>query len=102
MQRPSDSEDWAAPVRLEPGSGPLPRFWAFFLKAALNVARTTPLEFIRQVQAETKKVVWPSRRETIMTGVMVMIMTTLLAIFFLGIDSVFEMVVAFLLSLAKG
>ncbi len=37
-----------------------------------------------------------------MTGVMVMIMTTLLAIFFLGIDSVFEMVVAFLLSLAKG
>lgn len=72
------------------------------LKAALNVARTTPLEFIRQVQAETKKVVWPSRRETIMTGVMVMIMTTLLAIFFLGIDSVFEMVVAFLLSLAKG
>ncbi|MGH6614916.1 MULTISPECIES: preprotein translocase subunit SecE [Sphingomonas] len=66
------------------------------------MARTTPLEFIRQVQAETKKVVWPSRRETIMTGVMVMIMTTLLAIFFLGIDSVFEMVVAFLLSLAKG
>ncbi|WP_034156736.1 preprotein translocase subunit SecE [Sphingomonas sp. ERG5] len=66
------------------------------------MARTTPLEFIRQVQAETKKVVWPTRRETIMTGVMVMIMTTLLAIFFLGIDSVFEMVVAYLLSLAKG
>jgi preprotein translocase subunit SecE len=101
MQRPSDSEDWAAPVRLEPGSGPLPRFWAFF-ESGTYVARTTPLEFIRQVQAETKKVVWPSRRETIMTGVMVMIMTTLLAIFFLGIDSVFEMVVAFLLSLAKG
>ncbi len=72
------------------------------LKAALNVARTTPLEFIRQVQAETKKVVWPSRRETIMTGVMVMIMTTLLAVFFLGIDSVFEAIVKFLLSLAKG
>ncbi|WP_457311136.1 preprotein translocase subunit SecE [Sphingomonas sp. UYAg733] len=66
------------------------------------MARTTPLEFIRQVQAETKKVVWPSRKETIMTGVMVMIMTTLLAIFFLGIDSVFEAIVKFLLSLAKG
>lgn len=72
------------------------------MKAALNVARTTPLEFIRQVQAETKKVVWPSRKETIMTGVMVMIMTSLLAVFFLGIDSVFEAIVKFLLSLAKG
>ncbi|QNA86740.1 preprotein translocase subunit SecE [Sphingomonas sp. So64.6b] len=66
------------------------------------MARTTPLEFIRQVQAETKKVVWPSRKETIMTGVMVMIMTTMLAVFFLGIDSVFEAIVKFLLSLAKG
>ena len=38
------------------------------------MAKTTPIEFIRQVQAETKKVVWPTRRETIMTGVMVVIM----------------------------
>ena len=65
------------------------------------MAKTTPLEFIRQVQAETKKVVWPSRRETIMTGVMVMIMTTLLAIFFFGIDTIFEAVVKMLLSLAN-
>ncbi|MCR2848213.1 preprotein translocase subunit SecE, partial [Pseudomonas proteolytica] len=33
--------------------------------SAQPVAKTTPLEFIRQVQAETKKVVWPTRRETI-------------------------------------
>ena len=64
------------------------------------MAKTTPLEFIRQVQAETRKVVWPTRRETVMTGVMVMIMTTLLAVFFFAIDSVFEMIVKFLLSLA--
>jgi len=65
------------------------------------VAKTTPLEFIRQVQAETKKVVWPTRRETIMTGVMVMIMTTLLAIFFFGVDTIFEAIVKMLLSLAN-
>ncbi|CAN5481929.1 hypothetical protein BH09PSE4_BH09PSE4_15350 [soil metagenome] len=65
------------------------------------VARTSPIEFIRQVQAETRKVVWPTRKETIMTGVMVMIMTTLLAIFFLGVDSMFEAIVHFLLSLAQ-
>jgi len=65
------------------------------------VAKTTPIEFIRQVQAETKKVVWPTGRETIMTGVMVVIMTTILALFFLGVDSFFNAVVQALLKLAK-
>jgi preprotein translocase subunit SecE len=64
------------------------------------VAKTSPIEFYNQVRAETKKVVWPTRRETIMTGVMVMIMTTILALFFLAIDSVFEAIVKGLLSLA--
>jgi preprotein translocase subunit SecE len=59
------------------------------------------MEFIRQVQAETRKVVWPTRRETVMTGVMVMIMTVILAVFFFAIDKVFDTGVEFLLSLAK-
>ncbi len=66
-----------------------------------TVAKTTPIEFFRQVQAETKKVVWPTRRETIMTGVMVVIMTTLLGLFFFVVDTAFEAVVHLLLSLAK-
>ena len=66
----------------------------------MAAAKTTPVEFIRQVQAETKKVVWPTRRETVMTGVMVVLMTTILALFFLGIDTVFEVIVAALLKLA--
>ncbi len=65
------------------------------------MAKTTPIEFIRQVQAETKKVVWPTRRETIMTGVMVVIMTAILALFFLGVDTFFNAVVQALLKLAK-
>jgi preprotein translocase subunit SecE len=64
------------------------------------VAKTTPIEFIRQVQAETKKVVWPDRRQTVMTAVMVIIMTSLLALFFLGVDSIFDAIVNALLSLA--
>ena len=62
------------------------------------MAKTTPIEFIRQVQAETKKVVWPSRKETLMTAVMVAIMTTLLGLFFFGVDSAFSALVRFLLS----
>ena len=64
------------------------------------MARTSPVEFIQQVRAETRKVAWPTRRETIMTGVMVMIMTLILAIFFFGVDSIFEALVKLLLSLA--
>ncbi|MDN4631075.1 preprotein translocase subunit SecE [Sphingomonas sp. PvP056] len=65
------------------------------------MAKTTPLEFIRQVQAETKKVVWPTRRETLMTGLMVVIMATLLGVFFFVIDTTFETIVHLLLTLAK-
>lgn len=64
------------------------------------MAKTSPVEFINQVKAETAKVVWPTRKETVMTAVMVVIMTSLLAIFFLGIDSIFDALVKFLLSLA--
>ena len=65
------------------------------------MAKTSPLEFMRQVRQETSKIVWPSRRETIMTGVMVLIMTTLLGIFFVGVDKVFATIVKLLLSLAQ-
>jgi len=63
------------------------------------VAKTSPVEFIRQVQAETRKVVWPSRRETVTTAIMVVIMTLLLGIFFFGIDQMFSWIVKSLLSL---
>ncbi|MBR0551104.1 preprotein translocase subunit SecE [Stakelama marina] len=65
------------------------------------MAKTSPVEFMRQVRAETAKVVWPTRRETIMTAVMVMIMTFMLGVFFLIIDSGFDAIVKALLSLAN-
>jgi preprotein translocase subunit SecE len=61
------------------------------------VARTSPGEFIRQVRTETAKVVWPTRKETVTTAIMVLIMTSLLAVFFFGVDSVFSAVVKFLI-----
>jgi preprotein translocase subunit SecE len=56
--------------------------------------------FVQQVRAETAKVVWPSRRETVMTAIMVVIMTTILSIFFFGVDWAFSRIVRFLLTLA--
>lgn len=65
------------------------------------MAKTSPGEFINQVRAETRKVVWPTRRETVTTAIMVVIMTTVLALFFLGVDSFFNAVVTALLKLAQ-
>ena len=62
------------------------------------MARTSPGEFIRQVRAETAKVHWPTRKETVATAIMVMIMTSLLAMFFFGVDAFFSTLVKFLLS----
>ncbi|MCE7796209.1 MAG: preprotein translocase subunit SecE [Sphingobium sp.] len=66
------------------------------------MAKTSPGEFIRQVQTERKKIAWPSNRETMMTTVMVVIMTTTLALFFFGVDSFFGWIVKGLLKLAAG
>jgi len=50
------------------------------------MARTNPFQFVQQVRAEVSKVVWPTRRETGITTVMVMIMATVFAAFFFVVD----------------
>ena len=65
------------------------------------MAKTSPGEFIRQVRTEVGKVVWPTRKETVQTAIMVLIMTIILAFFFLGVDAVFAAFVKGLLALAN-
>lgn len=64
------------------------------------MAKFNPGEFMRQVQAEGRKVVWPTRQETVTTAIFVAVMMVILALFFLGIDTLFSTVVRWLLSLA--
>ena len=64
------------------------------------MAKTSPAEFLNQVRAEGRKVVWPSREETTRTAIFVGILMVILAIFFLGIDTLFGVAVQWLLSLA--
>ena len=63
------------------------------------MAKTSPGEFIRQVRVETGKVHWPTRKETIATTIMVILMTLLLAFFFFGVDAFFSTLVKYLLTL---
>ncbi len=50
------------------------------------MAITNPLQFIQQVRAEVAKVVWPTRREVMLTTVMVFILAALTAVFFALVD----------------
>ncbi|MBY6082817.1 MULTISPECIES: preprotein translocase subunit SecE [Ruegeria] len=50
------------------------------------MATTNPIQFIQQVRAEVAKVVWPTRREVLLTTVMVFIMAALTAVFFALVD----------------
>lgn len=64
------------------------------------MAKTSPGEFMRQVQTEARKVVWPTREETVRTAIFVGILMVILALFFFGVDSLFGSTVRWLLSLA--
>lgn len=62
--------------------------------------KTSPAEFVNQVRTETSKVVWPTREETVRTSIFVFIFMVILSLFFFGIDSLFNAIVKFLLTLA--
>lgn len=57
----------------------------------------SPVEFIREARAEAAKVVWPSRRETMITTVMVFIMCAFAAVFFSLVDWVLSFGIGLLL-----
>lgn len=63
------------------------------------MAKTSPGEFLRQVRSEAGKVVWPTREETVKTGIFVAILMVILSVFFLGVDTLFGTAVRWLLSL---
>jgi len=64
-------------------------------------AMANPFEFMQQVRAETTKVVWPTRKETIVTTIMVLIMATIAALFFLAADQVLSWAVSMLLQIGR-
>ncbi len=56
-----------------------------------------PLEFIQEVREEAKKVTWPTRRETMITTAMVLVMVVIASVFFLSVDMVLQKAVALVL-----
>ncbi len=66
------------------------------------MAKTTPMEYVRQVRSEIQKITWPSRKETTASTVAVFIMVTLAAIFMFMADQFMAMMVNWILKLGMG
>ena len=60
---------------------------------------TNPVKFINETRAEISKVVWPTRREVVMTTIMVFIMAALTAVFFSLVDLIIRSGLSGVLSL---
>ena len=60
---------------------------------------TSPFKFLQEVREETRKVTWPSRKETMITTAMVFVMVMIASIFFLVSDQVIRLAVSFVLGL---
>ena len=54
------------------------------------MAKTSPVEFVQEVREEARKITWPSRREVMISTVMVLIMVTMAAVFFLAVDAMLK------------
>jgi preprotein translocase subunit SecE len=65
------------------------------------MARTNPFVFLQQVRTEVSKVTWPTRKETMITTIMVLIMVVASALFFLIADQVLSFLVTFVLGIGR-
>jgi preprotein translocase subunit SecE len=62
-------------------------------------SRNNPFVFFQQVRQETAKVTWPTRRETMISVIMVLIFAVIAAIFFLAADQLIAWLVSIILNI---
>lgn len=68
-------------------------------KESLLMAGANPLKFLQEVRQEISKVTWPSRNETMISTVMVLVFVALASIFFLLADQIIAWLVQLMLSI---
>ena len=65
------------------------------------MVKTSPFKFFQEVREETNKVTWPSRRETMITTLMVFVMVALASVFFFVSDQIIRVAVTYILGVAN-
>jgi len=71
------------------------------MRQRLGMEVINPFEFLQQVRTEVSKVTWPTRKETVVTTVAVLMMSIAAALFFLAADWVLSNVVTFILGFGR-
>jgi len=67
--------------------------------AEVKRKRVNLFRFLQEVREETRKVTWPSRRETAITTGMVFFMVAIASVFFLVADQLIRIAVTFVLGI---
>jgi preprotein translocase subunit SecE len=67
--------------------------------ALIMASRMNPFIFLQQVRQETAKVTWPSRRETTISIIMVLVFAIIASIFFLAADQLIAYLVGLILNI---
>jgi len=62
---------------------------------------SNPFTFLQQVRSETAKVTWPSRRETMISTVMVVVFALIAMVFFFAADQLMALGVEIILGLGR-
>ncbi|MBR2274206.1 MAG: preprotein translocase subunit SecE [Alphaproteobacteria bacterium] len=57
------------------------------------MVKTSPIQFLRQVKQEVKKVTWPTKKDVVRATIMVITIVAIAAAFFFVVDSIFGAIV---------
>ena len=58
-----------------------------------------PLKFVQSVKQEAFRVTWPSRRDVLIGSLMVLVLASIAAIFFLLLDQIFRFLLDLILTI---
>lgn len=63
------------------------------------MAKISPFKFLQEVRAEADKVTWPTRRETLITTIMVFVMVAVASVLFTVADQIIRLLITFILQI---
>ena len=64
-------------------------------------SKTNPFTFLQQVRVEASKITWPSRRETMISTAMVLVMVIFAALFFFAADQLIGWILSLVLNVGR-
>ncbi|MGW9230913.1 preprotein translocase subunit SecE [Pseudorhizobium sp. NPDC055634] len=64
-------------------------------------SKTNPVQFLQQVRSEASKITWPSRRETLISTAMVLLMVIFAALFFFAADQLIGWLIGLVLNVGN-